>query len=217
MVAAAVIGGAVIGAGASIYASDQASDAQSAAAGQASDVQRGIYDQTRSDLMPYNLAGQDATARLREMTSGDPTKIQAMLQSLPGYQFALSQGLKTVQNQYGARGLGLSGAAQKGAAMFATGLAEQTFGDQWNRLMGLATLGENAAAQTGAYGTQTAANIGNNLIGAANAQAAASIAQGQAVGNAANTISNMYVTNSLLQQQGYTGFWGQGAPAQGSP
>lgn len=213
MVAAAIVGGAVIGAGASYLASENAADAQGAAAAQASGTQQAMYGQTRADLMPYNLAGQDATARLREMASGDPAKLQAMLEALPGYQFSRTQGLKAVQNQYGARGLGLSGAAQKGAATFAVGLADQTFGDQWNRLMGLATLGENAAAQTGAYGTQTATNVGNNLIGAANAQAAASIAQGQAVGNAANTISNMYVTNSLLQQQGYSGFYGSGGGA----
>ena len=61
-----------------------------------------------------------------------PTRMdQATLEATPGYQFALSQGLKSVQNSASARGLGVSGAAMKGAADYATGLADNTYQKQF--------------------------------------------------------------------------------------
>lgn len=308
MVAAAVIGGAVITAGAGYMASESAAETQSDAARDAARIQQQMYQQTRTDLSPYNLAGQGVLNQLLQMSgqmpalapelagrtfltddqiaaitalqqaqqqptaaggdwgeaagatmqaqqaqalqqqieqqfgaeglaylrgapdylrqrqqfqdyeamraAGPGAGMQAQLEQLPGYQFALSQGLKASTNMMTQRGLGLSGAAMRGAAEYATGLADQTFGDQWNRLMGIATLGQNAAAQTGAFGTQTASNVGNALIGGANARAAASIAQGQAIGNIGNTVGNLYMTNALLQNQGYTGLWGAPASQQ---
>lgn len=50
----------------------------------------------------------------------DPSK-------LPGYQFTLDQGLKAVQNSAAAKGLGISGAALKGAADYTTGLTNSAY------------------------------------------------------------------------------------------
>ncbi|MGN8022255.1 hypothetical protein ACTJJ7_16250 [Phyllobacterium sp. 22229] len=184
-IATAIIGSAVVGAGASVAgsmaqssATSKASKAQQDAQKYAADIQKDMYDTTRGDLLPYNTAGQNATNmltnRLPELTA--PIRMdQSTLEQTPGYQFNLSQGLKSVQNSAAARGLGTSGAALKGAASYATGLADSTYQNQfnnavtnqtnaYNRLMGVSTLGENAAAQTGAYGTQTASNIGNGAI-----------------------------------------------------
>lgn len=60
--------------------------------------------------------------------SWNPTMQQ--LASTPGYQFTLQQGLQGVQNQYSGMGLGVSGAEQKGAASYASGLASQTYDQQ---------------------------------------------------------------------------------------
>lgn len=57
---------------------------------------------------------------------------QAELEATPGYKFNLSQGLGAVQNSASARGLGVSGAAMKGAATFATGLADSTYKTQFD-------------------------------------------------------------------------------------
>lgn len=116
---------------------------------------------------------------------------------MPGYQFTLNQGLKATQNSAAARGLGSSGAALKGAASYATGLAQSNYNNYFNQLMGITQLGENAAAQTGAYGTQTASSVGNNLIGAGNATAASYLNTGNAVNNAANTIGSYYMLQGL--------------------
>lgn len=60
-----------------------------------------------------------------------PAMTQAELEQTPGYQFTRSQGLQAVQNSAAARGLGVSGAAMKGAATFATGLADSTYQQQF--------------------------------------------------------------------------------------
>jgi hypothetical protein len=146
---------------------------------------------------------------------------EGTLQNTPGYQFNLDQGLKAVGNSAAARGLGVSGAALKGAASYATGLADSTYQSQfnnavtnqtntYNRLMGAATLGENAGAQTGAYGTQTATNIGNNTIGAGNALAASSNAIGNTISGATSP-GSLYLTNALLKSAGGSGIFGSGA------
>jgi hypothetical protein len=57
---------------------------------------------------------------------------QAQLEQTPGYQFTRDQGLKMTQSAAAARGLGVSGASLKGAATYATGLANTTYKDQFN-------------------------------------------------------------------------------------
>ena len=56
---------------------------------------------------------------------------QSQLEQTPGYQFTEEQGLKGVQNSAAARGLGVSGAALKGAATYSTGLANNTYQTQY--------------------------------------------------------------------------------------
>ncbi len=63
-VAAAIAGAAVVGAGATIYASDQASSAQKDAAGQATNTQIGMYNQSRADQTPWRTAGGQAVNAL---------------------------------------------------------------------------------------------------------------------------------------------------------
>lgn len=170
-------------------------NAQKQATDKASATQQKMFEQTRADLAPYRTAGAQGTnalmSALPELTS-QINLDQAWLEQQPGYQFAKRQGLKSVQNSAAARGLGTSGAALKGAAGFTTGLADQNFQTafnnemaqrdaRYNRLMGVSQLGQNAAAQTGAYGTQTASNIGNNLIQGGNAQAAGLLGAGNAL------------------------------------
>lgn len=196
MVATAVIGSAVVGAGASLAGSSAQADATQ----NASDQEMKMYQQTRKDLLPYNQAGQGAINNLTTNIAGYTSPVtmdEATLQRTPGYQFNLRQGLKSVQNSAAARGLGNSGAALKGAAAYATGLADSTYQNQfnnavtnqtnsYNRLMGIASTGENAAAQTGAYGTQTAQSVGANTIQGGNAQAAGYLGAANSLNNGVN-------------------------------
>lgn len=226
-VATAIIGSAVIGAGASIYASGQAADAQTEAANTAATTQRQQYQQTRSDLLPYQQLGQAAGDKLKanDYYTAPINLTQDWLESTPGYQFTKTQGLKSVQNAAAARGLGNSGAALKGAATFATGLADNTYKTQFdvantnqtnafNRLKSLVDTGENAGAQTGVVGANAANQTSAAQIGAGNAQAASYNAMGGAVTNAANNVGG-YVAykglygsgNGSTQNSGDSGYW----------
>lgn len=192
----ATIGAAVAGAGASVIGSSM----QAGATKDASRVQQAQQAQTRADLMPFIKAGYTGTnmlmSRLPELTK-DITMDQAALQKTPGYQFALRQGLKSTQNSAAARGLGTSGAALKGAASYATGLADNTYQNQfnnavtnqtnaYNRLIGVAQLGQTSAAQVGDLGNKTASSIGQNTIAGGNAAAAGIVGAGNALTNGAN-------------------------------
>ncbi len=201
-VATAVIGAGVLGAGATIFGANKAAAAQTQAAQTAANTSLSMYNTTRSDLAPFRQIGQGAsdqlTSRLSDLTS-PITMDQATLEKTPGYQFNLTQGLKSVQNSAAARGLGTSGAALKGAATYATGLADSTYQNQfnnanlnqtnaYNRLKGLVDTGENASAQTGTAGTAAANTAVSAQTQAGTAQAAAANATGGAVANAAGTI-----------------------------
>lgn len=214
------------------WGATEAANAQKDAAQRAADVQLKMYKTTREDLLPYNEAGQDALGmamgRLGEFTAGvslptlPPQLTQEWLEQTPGYQFALTQGLKGVQNSASARGLGVSGAALKGAAGFATGLADNTyqqrfaeeqalfgnrqqlFADEvanqtnsFNRLFSLAGLGENAAAMTGNAGVAAAQGAAQGYIGAGNAKAAG-------IMGATNAASGMFrdAGNALMMMYG---------------
>lgn len=230
-VATAVIGSAIIGAGASIYASGEAADAQRDAANAGIDAQRQMYNQTRSDLTPYRVAGTDAltdlNSRLPYLTSDiDVTKSLQDPNSTPAkaYDFTRTQGLKATQNAAAARGLGVSGAALKGAATYATGLADNTYKslfdmenvnrtNAYSRLKGLVDTGQSAAAQTAAVGAGTANQISSLSVGAGNAAAAAANAQGGAISNLANNIGG-YAAYKGLYGGGNNGGWQEptGAP-----
>lgn len=75
--AAAILGSAVIGAGASAISSSKAAkkaaDASNYAADQNAQVNREIYQQTRADLSPYNQAGQAGLAALMQRLGLSPT------------------------------------------------------------------------------------------------------------------------------------------------
>jgi hypothetical protein len=233
---AAAIGavGSVASAGASLLAGDKAA----AGAQQSAQLQAQRYTQTRADLSPFTQAGTDILPDLTTLARSGPNgpggtnflaqaqgmlpgqMTQAELEATPGYKFNLSQGLQATQNAAAARGLGVSGAALRGAATYATGLADSTYQNQfanaqqrftdvgglntiqqgnlqnqYARLQGVASLGENAGAQTGSIGATLANQQGNALIAAGNANAAGTLG----VGNALNSGAQNYLGYQALQ------------------
>lgn len=211
----AIVGAATIGAVGTAYAASEAADAQSSAAQAGIDAQQANYARTRADLTPYREAGGKALTELQEklpyLTSD--INVDKVLQdpnstARKAYDFTKTQGLKAVQNSAAARGLGVSGAALKGAANFTTGLADNTYKslfdmenvnrtNAYNRLKSLVDTGQNAAAQTGSVSTNTANQVGALSVGAGNAQAAAWNTAGGAFNNAANNIGGYYAYKGL--------------------
>lgn len=236
MVVAAVAAAGVASAAVGAISSSDAASAQTSAANNATNEQQAQFNSTQQNLAPYITSGTTATNALNNLTGAGtsnpltspllagaplpPTMTEAQLKQTPGYEFNLSQGLESTQNSAAARGLGNSGAALKGAANYATGLADSTYQNQFNnyqtmfndtlanqtnsfnRLMGLSSQGENAAAGLGNVGAQTASNIGSNIIGAGNAQGAADIAGGNAFSSAANSGASNYLLANYLNSGG---------------
>jgi hypothetical protein len=226
-VATAVIGAGVLGAGATAYSASKAADAQTAAADKASQIAQDQYQQNRADFAPYRDAGASAlntlNGRLSELTS--PIVMdQATLEQTPGYQFNLTQGQKAVTNSAAARGLGTSGAALKGAATFATGLADSTYQQQfsnantnqtnaYNRLKGLVDTGAGAANNTAASGTTASLASATAATSAGNAQAAADNRIGSSISNLTSNIGGYAAYKGLYGGSGGSGSGGYGSPA----
>jgi hypothetical protein len=227
-VAAAIVGSGIISAATTAYSANKAASAQTQANDTAAQLQANIFNKTQENLAPFINEGGTATnllnAKLPELTS-PITMDQNTLEKTPGYQFNLTQGLKATQNSAAARGLGISGAALKGASTFATGLADSTYQNQfnnaninqtnaYNRLKGLIDTGAQAATGQGQIGAATGANVSSNLVGAGNAQAAAYNATGAAVNNLANNVGG-YAAYKGLYGGGFGGNNnGSGLPIQ---
>ncbi len=186
MVAVAIGGAALIGGAATAFGASQASDAQRDAANTASQTQRDIYASNKSMLQPWNDAGFKAYGTLNDLLGigGNSGTMQKTLEELPGYQFTLGQGLKSVQNSAAARGLGTSGSALKGAAGYATGLANNTWGTYADRIANSANMGLGAGSALAGVGQKTGEGIAGSQIAAGNASAAGWNGIGAGVNNA---------------------------------
>jgi hypothetical protein len=228
MVAAAIGVSAAAGLAGSAMSSSAASDAadtQAASADKAQQLQWQQFQALQKNLQPYMDLGSSSIPALHDLLNNGALSPNfsfdaSKLDQTPGYQFTLNQGIKALNNQSSAQGLGQSGAQQKGLAQYATGLADQTYNqqynnalqsfmtnygissDQYNRLAGLVGLGQNAAAGVGNAGIQTGTNIGNLLTGAGNAQAAGQIGSANAISGGLQGLGNSGLLYSLLSGQG---------------
>lgn len=138
--------------------------------------------------------GVDGVAGFGDLTK---TFTGADLQNDPGYQFRLQQGTDAIENSRAASGGLFSGAAGKALTEYGQGFASQEFGNAYNRfnndqsnlfnrLSGLSGTGQTANQQVAQAGKNYANQAGQNMIGAGNAQAANSLAQGNIWGNLLN-------------------------------
>lgn len=190
--------GSITGANKQAKAAQQAANTQAAAADRASQVQWDMYDQTRADLMPYADAGRTALSQLMGEMGPDGYFSQTYtgqdIYSDPSYQFRLQQGQDAIQSSAAAKGGLLSGATLKALQDYGQDMASQEYQNaynrfnadqtnQYNRLSNLVGVGQNAAAQQGNYGAQTAQAVANNTMAGANAQAAGQIAAGNRTAN----------------------------------
>lgn len=116
----------------------------------------------------------------------------------PGYQFGLKTGGQAVRNAATPAEGALSGSALKGLDMFATDYANTGYSNAFNRwttqqnnvfarLSGIAGLGENAAANTGAAGTSLGTGIAQAQAGAAASTAAGTQGAFQSIAGGLNS------------------------------
>lgn len=256
-VAAAIVGAGIVGAvGANMAASKQASGQEAAAntqagmfntiTGQEQPFLQGGYgaEQSLQQLLGLSPAtGAGGTAAGTGLPEGylsqtfNPT--MAQLNAYPGYQFQLQTGGQAIRNA-DTPGVGaLSGAALKDLMGFNQGLAASNYQNYFNqfqtqqnnifnRLSGIASLGQNAAGNLGNAGTQLGTGIAQAQAAAAGSQAAGivgstnSLTQGAtlaallgggyspysgAISSAANTYGNL-ATEDVGSQVGYPSAFG---------
>lgn len=213
------VAGAVVGGAITSDASHSAANKQSDAANRATAEEGRQYDLYREDQKPYREAGYNSLAEIGRLLglTGDPHSsgfgslndkfTGADLASDPGYQLRLKQGQDALENSAATRGGLLSGAGGRAIGQYGQTFASNEFQSAWerdmaekdktfNRLSGLAGTGQTATQATGAAGQHYADAYGNNLIGGANAQAAAQLAGANQWGNAFNAVGGA-VGNAL--------------------
>lgn len=160
----ASLGSALIGSS----AAKKAAKAQAAAAQAGIDLTRQMYEQGRTDLAPYRDIGNNALGTISGLygygtngSAGTGTPDYSAFTNSPDYNFAYQQGLKALDNSAASKGLLLSGGQVKDAQTFGQGLASQQYGNYFNRLMGLATMGQGAATASMQGAQNTASSLSN--------------------------------------------------------
>jgi hypothetical protein len=219
-IAAVTVGSSLIGSS----ASRGAAQTQANAAAQASDAQRAMFERQVELQEPFRQAGLKGQNRLLELLGLSEDKTAPSygkyataefgmdkFKSDPGYAFRMSEGMKALERSAAARGGLLSGATLKGTQRFGQDLASQEYQNAFNRYQAerLGTLNPYQAlsgtAQTSANVLTNAAGnlggqLGSNIIGAGNAQAAGQIGQANAIVGGLGQGINFYQNQQLLNR-----------------
>lgn len=177
----------VIAAGAAVYSANKQAGAAKAAGNKAQRAADDAaarseqnYERTQTNLQPYIDAGSDALTKINAVNGGDYSGFE----NSPDYLFARDQGIQSLDRSAAARGSLYSGGQSADLAKFASGLASQNLNTYYNRLTGLASMGQGASTNLGSIGAGAAGQIGNfNLAGAQ--------AQGQSAYDQANVNTNL--------------------------
>lgn len=178
------------------------------------------------DQAQYYLGNAAGWQKLAGQNLPPSVVTENWLQQTPGYQFQLGQGLKAVQASAAARGLGVSGSSLKGAATYATGLADSNYQTQFqnaqtayldmlNQATGQSQLGQfsqnlgtTAQAMQGQQYGQFAniANLGQSAAsGAAQASTAQASQANQALSTGAQQFGNYTTQAGTAQAAGLSG------------
>jgi hypothetical protein len=197
-VAAAMIGAAVVGGVASSQASKGA--AEDAANAQRDSTQQGIaaqnqqFEAMRELLSPWVKAGGRALAGQQDLAGLNGAAPQQMaidaLQQSPQFQSLLRQGESSILSNASATGGLRGGNTQAALAQFSPQLLAQTIENQYGRLGGLSSVGQNAAAGVGNAGMANGAGVSALLQQQGAASAGAALAGGRAAGQAYSSIAN---------------------------
>ena len=181
------IAGSALSARAQSRAASRAADAQTASAEMGIAEQRRQFDLVQGLLAPYVSAGRDGlSGQMGLLGLAGPEAQQAAISRIEGgpQMAALQQqGENAILQNASATG-GLRGGDTQGAlAQFRPQLLSSLIDQQYARLGGLTAIGQASAAGTGAAAQATGNNVSQLFAQQGAAQAGASLARGQAMGN----------------------------------
>lgn len=214
----------IAAAGATVYAANKSSSSASSAANTAAnaqtqsaqlgiDEQRRQFDAVQKLLSPFVNAGTGALGAQQDLLGTNGAGAQqsaiASIQGSPQFQALSQSGQDAILANASATGGLRGGNVQAALGQFQPQLLAQLIDQQYSRLGGLTSLGQNAAAGVGNAGMQTGNSITQLLGQQGSAAAGAALANGRADAMGASGI-----TNGLLSGLGmYKGLGG----AFGSP
>lgn len=211
----AVAGATVVGGVLASSAAGKAAGAQEGAAANATAEQQREFDANQANLKPFRDAG---VAVLPQINAGlqpggefNRNFTMADFNADPGYQFRMDQGSQALQRSAAARGGLLNGGTLKALNRYGQDYASNEYGNaynrynndqttRFNRLSAVAGTGQTATNTIGQLGTQTAQMIGNNYIGAGNAQAARYVGQANAINSGISSLGNFYQQQQYLNR-----------------
>jgi hypothetical protein len=220
--------GAIAGGAMSSSAAKSAANTQAEAANRASQLQYDMFQQQMGLQEPFRQAGLSGQNRLLDLLglSGNTGATgygsamvpfsQTDFTADPGYAFRLSEGMKALEGSAAARGLLKSGGTIAGGQQYAQGLASQEYQNAFNRyydernaminpLEALRGSAQTAATSMGGAASQYGANVGNLMLGAADARAAGRIGSANAFSNALGQGASIF-GNYLAQPSTGGGF-----------
>jgi hypothetical protein len=213
-------------------AAGQAAQTQADAANRSADLQKQMFDKQLALSEPYRAAGVTGQNRLMELLGlggntgaagyGQYAKDFGMAdyQADPGYAFRLSEGMKQLGHQAGARGGLISGQTLKGLQDYAQNSASQEYQNAYNRyqqnrtnqlqpLGNLMASGQSAASNQGSAAGNYGANAGNAYMAAGQAIGAGQLGQANTLANTLGTAASTYLNqnnfNNWLAQQNQMG------------
>jgi hypothetical protein len=190
-IATAIIGSAIVGgvmsSRAQKSAAKTASGAQTRAAEQSIAEQRRQFDAVQQLMAPYVQSGTTALSRYNALTglAGEEAQQTLINQITSGAEYGslVRQGEEAILQSASATGGLRGGNTQSALARFRPEILSSLIRDEYSRLGGMVSVGQNAAAGLGNAGMQTGQNISNQYGQIGQAQAGAALARGQATAN----------------------------------
>jgi hypothetical protein len=222
-VAVAVAGSSLVSGAIGANASKKASKAQVAATEKANATEREIFDRQTQLQEPFRqselakqaalmqrlgIGGDNGSGAYGDLSSGFmPANYMTELD--PGYNFRFDEGMKALDRKMSATGMTDSGAARKAAIRYGQDYASNEFMNAFSRYQ----TGRNATLNplmggsastnflSGALG-QMGGRIGENQIGAGNAQAAGYVGGANAWNQAISGGVNSYLGYNMFNNMG---------------
>lgn len=204
MVAAAIIGGAVVGAAGSAVAGSEAASATRDASNAAIQQQQAALAQQERLSAPYRQLGETAMGAYEQLLGIgkdgklNPQLAQQTLQNMPGYQFQQQQGQQQTLAAAGAMGMGLSGNTLAALSRYNQGLAESTYQTELQNLLAPVQIGQASAAGQAANISNAASNMSNIYQNQGQNQANIAIGQMGGITGSITNAMNQYTTLNTL-------------------
>ncbi len=148
----------LLGAGAQKKASKKGAAAMVEAMNRGIDTENAFNAQTRTDYMPYTLAGSDAIGQINQLTNGSMTadQLSAQIMQNPLYAARYNNGQEALLQNAAATGGLRGGNTRRGLADFGSDTLAQVYQQILGNLGSVANLGLGAQGQVTGVGQNTA-------------------------------------------------------------